>query len=202
MSRHATPLFCLLGVLLVFVWSAVRPYDRVTWWLETAPVMIAVPLLLATYTRFRLTTLLYVLIALHAIVLVVGAKYTYARVPLFDDLKEFFNHSRNSYDGVGHFVQGFVPAMVARELLLRTSPLRRGKWLSALIVFSCLGISAVYEIIEYIAAIAGGGTSEAFLGTQGDPWDTQKDMALAGIGAIVALLFLSRLHDRQLNQRT
>lgn len=189
---NRVPLTSLAVIAAVFVWSAIAPYDRLTWWMEVAPVLITIPLLAATYNKFRLTGLLYILIVLHAVILLVGGHYTYARVPLFD----FADGTRNNYDKLGHFAQGFVPAIAMRELLLRTSPLRAGKWLAAIIVFSCLGISALYEIIEYAAALRFDSSANEFLGSQGDVWDTQKDMLWAGIGAITALFGLSRLHDR------
>ena len=164
--------------------------------MEVAPVMIAVPLLFSTYKKFPLTTLLYLLVTLHGIILMVGGHYTYARVPLFDML----GHDRNNYDKVGHFAQGFIPAIAIRELLLRSSPLRPGKWLAAIIIFACLGISALYEIIEWFAAWILAEGANDFLGSQGDEWDTQKDMAWAGIGAIAALLFLTREHNRALER--
>jgi putative membrane protein len=186
-------LWLLLLIGAVFTWSAIGPYERHTWWMEVAPVLIALPLLLATHKKFPLTTLLYVLIAAHMIILMVGGHYTYARVPFFD-----VEGMRNNYDKLGHFAQGFIPAIIIRELLLRTSPLRAGKWMFALIVFSCLGISAIYEIIEWFAGASMGEGAQEFLGTQGDEWDTQKDMAWCGVGAIAALALLSRLHDRAL----
>lgn len=192
------PFFCLVTVLAVMVWSWINPHDRFTWWLESVPAIFACILLVATYTRFRLTSLLYGLVAIHAIILLVGAHYTYARVPLFDSLQSVFGWERNHYDRVGHIAQGFVPALIARELLLRTSSLRSGAWMFVLIVLGCLGISALYEIIEWLVADLTGEDAESFLGTQGDVWDTQKDMALAGIGAIAGLLLLSAWHDRQL----
>ena len=198
MQKHLLPLSCLLVTALVFLWSGMGPYDRMTWWMEVAPVIIAVPLLATTYRNFRLTNLLYALILLHALILMVGGHYTYARVPAFDWLRDITGGDRNNYDKVGHFAQGFIPAIIARELLLRTSPLRAGRWMFALIIFSCLGIAAAYEIIEWIAAVITEGGAHEFLGTQGDVWDTQKDMMWAGFGAVVALLFLSRLHDRAL----
>lgn len=198
---HRLPLFCLISAMFVFIWSAFNPYDRATWVLEVMPVLIALPILIASYKKFRMTDLAYILIAVHAVILIVGAHYTYARVPAFDWLRDALGQSRNSYDGLGHLAQGFIPAVIIRELLIRTSPLNPGKWMNALIVFSCLGISAVYELIEWLAAILFGQGAEEFLGTQGDVWDTQKDMLLAGIGAILALLLLSRLHDRQLAKR-
>lgn len=187
-----TPIAALVPVILVFIWSAIDPFDRLTWWMETAPVIIAVPLLIATYRRFRLTDLLYALICIHAIILIVGGHYTYARVPFM----EFLGEGRNNYDKIGHFAQGFIPAMVIRELLLRTSPLKPGKWLAAIIVFSCLGIAAIYELIEFAAAVIYNTGADEFLGSQGDVWDTQKDMMWAGIGAITALLSLSKIHNR------
>jgi putative membrane protein len=192
------PLYCLAFIVAVFVWSAINPADRFTWWLEVAPVLIVLPILLVTYRRFRLSNLLYGLIAIHACILMVGGHYTYAAVPLFDTIRDMVGNARNSFDGVGHFAQGFIPAIAIRELLIRTSPLRPGKWLFAIIIFCCFGIAAVYEVIEWIAGISTGESAEAFLGTQGDIWDTQKDMVLAGIGAAVALITLGRVHDRVL----
>ncbi|WP_395706497.1 DUF2238 domain-containing protein [Casimicrobium huifangae] len=189
---------CLALTILVLMWSGLAPKDRGTWFMEVAPVFIALPLVALTWRRFPLTTLLTVVITLHAVVLMVGGKYTYAEMPLFNWLRDEFHLSRNHYDRVGHFMQGFAPALVARELLLRTSPLRPGKWLAVVVVLSCLGISALYELIEWGAAMALGEGADAFLATQGDVWDTQKDMAMAGVGAIVALLLFSRWHDRQL----
>lgn len=192
------PLTLLVIVGAVGVWSGIDPHDRPTWWAEALPAIIAAVLLAAVYRRFRLTDLAYLLIATHAVILLVGAHYTYAEVPLFDWLKDWLELSRNHYDRLGHFVQGFVPAIVARELLLRTSPLTEGKWLFALVVLACLGISAAYELIEWTAAEATGEGAEAFLATQGDVWDTQKDMALALVGAVTALLALSTAHDHAL----
>jgi putative membrane protein len=184
----------------VFVWSGIRPRDRFTWVLEVFPVILALPALLATWRRFPLTTLVYVLIAVHAIVLLVGGHYTYAEVPAFNWLRDRFGLSRNYYDRVGHFVQGFVPAMVAREVLLRTSPLRRGKWLFVIVVCVCLAISASYELFEWAVARLTGTAADQFLGTQGDPWDTQEDMATALVGAVVALLSLSGVQDVQMGR--
>ncbi len=183
--------------MIVFTWSAINPFDRATWWLEVAPVLIAYPLLFATYKKFRLTDLLYGLIFIHAVILMVGGHYTYAHVPFM----EFLGEGRNNYDKIGHFAQGFIPAIVIRELLIRTSPLKAGKWMAAIIVFACLGVSALYEVIEWAAAVIFGDGAEEFLGTQGDVWDTQKDMMYAGIGASAALLLLSKLHDKALSRR-
>ena len=199
-SPRTIPLVTLAVCAFVFIWSAIGPHDRFTWWLEVAPVLVTLPILAFTYKRFRLTDLLYVLIGIHAIILMVGGHYTYALVPLFDDIRDWLGQSRNSYDGVGHLAQGFIPAIAARELLVRTSDLQRGKWMVTIIILSCLGISAIYEVIEWIAGALSGEGAEAFLGTQGDPWDTQKDMALAGVGAALALLTLSKLHDRFLGK--
>ena len=193
---------CLVIVLAVLSWSMIGPYDWPTWVMETLPVWIVIPLLVFTYKKFPLTNLAYGLIATHAVILIVGAHYTYARVPLFNWIRDTLDMARNSYDGVGHFAQGFIPALIARELLIRTSDLRPGKWMFAVIVLSCLGISAIYELLEWAAAMTAGGGADDFLSTQGDIWDTQKDMALAGIGAVISLLALSHFHDKQLRKLT
>jgi len=185
-------------VIPALVWSGIGPYDRITWWLEVLPVLAALPIMAFTARRFPLTPLVYTLIALHCLILVLGGHYTYARVPLGFWMQEWFDFSRNHYDRIGHLMQGFGPAMVARELLIRTSPLRPGKWLFAIVTLSILGISACYEFTEWWAALAGGEAAESFLGTQGDPWDTQWDMFLALCGALAAQVLLSGLHDRQL----
>jgi len=190
------PIGCFTLVALVFIWSCINPHDRFTWYLESFPVMIIVPLLFATYRRFPLTHLLYALIAIHCIILLIGGHYTYAKVPFFDFLKDTFHFSRNHYDRIGHIAQGFIPAIGIRELLLRTSPLKPGKWLVAILIFGCLGISACYELLEWIVAAFTGEAAEAFLGTQGDPWDTQKDMFCALVGTIVSLLTLSHWHNQ------
>lgn len=192
------PLILLTLVVLALVVSAMGPYDRTTWWLEIFPILIAAPILVATYRRFPLTPLLYTLLAIHALILIVGGHYTYARVPLGFWAQEVFGFARNHYDRLGHFAQGFIPAMLARELLLRTSPLRPGRWLFVLVTAVCLAISACYEFIEWWAALVGGHNAEAFLGTQGDVWDTQWDMFMALIGAITAQLLLAKAHDRAL----
>lgn len=198
--RDRLPAALLAATAAVLVWSGIGPYDRTTWWLEVFPVLLGAPLLVATYRRFRLTDLVYLLLAVHAAILMVGGHYTYARVPLGFWMEEAFGFARNHYDRIGHFAQGFVPAMVAREILLRTSPLRRGGWLFFLVVTVCLSISVVYELIEWWSALIAGEGAIEFLGTQGDVWDTQWDMFLAGCGAIAAQLLLSRRHDRELAQ--
>lgn len=199
---YQSRLLSFLGISLaaVFIWSLVRPHDYFTWLLEVLPAIIGVAVLVATYRRFRFSTLVYTLICLHAIILMVGGHYTYAEVPLFNWVRDVFGFSRNHFDRLGHFAQGFVPAIIAREILLRTTPLRRGKMLFYLIVSICLAISALYEIGEWRAAVTFGDSASAFLGTQGDPWDTQWDMTFALIGAITALLTLPRLHDRSMQK--
>lgn len=196
------PVALLLAALAAVALSGVGPTDRATWWLEVLPVLLAAPLLLATHRRFPLTPLSQRLIFVHALILVVGAHWTYAHVPLGEWARDAFDLSRNPYDKLGHFAQGFVPAVLTREVLLRTSPLRPGRWLAFLVVSVCLAISAFYELLEWWAALIMGADADAFLGTQGDPWDTQSDMALAGLGAICALLLLRRVHDRALARLT
>lgn len=191
----------LLGVVAaVLIWSGIGPYDRTTWWLEVAPILLGAPVLILTFRRFPLTTLVYTLLAVHAIILAVGGHYTHARVPAGFWAQELFGFARNHYDRLGHFAQGFVPALLAREILLRTSPLRPGKWLFAVVVSICLAFSAFYEFVEWWSALLGGEAATDFLGTQGDVWDTQWDMFLAFLGAIAAQITLSRVHDRQLQQ--
>jgi putative membrane protein len=192
------PLFLLLVVAVGLLWSGLAPYDRTTWWLEIFPILIGAPILVATHRRFPLTPPLYTLLALHAVILMVGGHYTYARVPLGFWAQEAFGLARNHYDRLGHFAQGFIPAILAREILLRTSPLCPGKWLFLLVTAVCLAFSACYEFFEWGAALTGGESADAFLGTQGDVWDTQWDMFLALIGAIASQLVLSRVHDRAL----
>jgi len=181
---------------IALTWSAIGPRDRFTWYLEVAPAVAAAVILTFTFRRFRFTTLTNFGILLHAFILLVGGHYTYAEVPLFNWLRDAVHLSRNHYDRVGHFAQGFVPALVARELLLRTSPLRPGRWLFTLVTCVCLAISAAYELIEWLTAVLTGEAAQAFLGTQGDVWDTQADMAMALIGALVAQIWLSRRQDR------
>lgn len=199
-------LLWFLGLLLpVLVWSGIGPHDRLTWFLEVAPVLIGVPAILAVRHRFPLSTLLLVLVWLHCVVLMVGGKYTYALVPAGEWAKEWFGWTRNNYDKLGHLAQGFVPAILAREILLRTSPLggggaggRPSRWLPFLVVSVCLGFSAFYELIEWWVALLSGEAAEAFLGTQGYVWDTQSDMGWALGGAMAALALLSRWHDRSM----
>jgi putative membrane protein len=184
----------------VLLGSSIEPYDRTTWWLEVAPVLIAFPLIAATRKRFPLSDLAILLISLHAIVLCVGGHWTYARVPAGAWFQELVGWERNPYDRLGHLAQGFVPAIVAREILLRTSPLRRGAWLFTIVVAFVLAISALYEMVEWWAALVSEEAAEAFLGTQGDPWDTQWDMFLALCGAVASLTLLGRVHDRSMHR--
>ena len=200
-----THLALLVTVAAVIFWSGWRPYDRFTWWLEVSPGLAGIAILLATYRRFRFTTFCYALIALHICVLCVGGHYTYARVPVFDWLRPIFAWQRNHYDRLGHFAQGFVPAIIARELFIRWNVVPHPRWRAFLVVCVCLAISACYELFECAVALLSGEASDAFLGTQGDPWDTQTDMACALAGAVIALALLGRWHDHQLraanNQR-
>ena len=216
--------FCAL-LAPVLAWSAVRPHDYFTWFLEIVPVFIGLPLALALHRRFPLSTLLLGLLWWHAVILIVGGHFTYAKVPLGDWAMHWFGWTRNNYDKLGHFAQGFVPAILVREILLRTSPLgpasafvpsdelratadeqdhgsvpalRPSRWLGFLVVSVCLAFSALYELIEWAVAMMSGAAADDFLGTQGDPWDTQTDMAMALVGAIVSVLVMSRWHDRSL----
>jgi putative membrane protein len=186
------------ALLVALAASGWQPYDRATWAMEVAPVAVVLPLLWATHRRFPLTTVLYLGIFVHALVLMLGGAYTYARVPLGFEIAGWFNLQRNPYDKIGHFFQGFVPALAVREILLRGRHVRGRRMLAFLVVCVVLAISATYEFIEWGAALALGQGADEFLGTQGDPWDTQSDMLMATIGAITALGLLGRLHDRQL----
>ncbi|UCH75873.1 MAG: DUF2238 domain-containing protein [Rhodospirillales bacterium] len=198
--REPLVLLAIAGVLLVV--SGIGPVDRLTWVLEVAPVAIGIPLLLATRARWPLTILLYRLLFLHACILMLGGHYTYAQVPLGFWVQDWLDLSRNHYDRLGHFVQGFVPAILMREILWRASPLRGSYWLPFLVVCFSLAFSAFYEFIEWWGALIMGAAADAFLATQGDPWDTQWDMFLAMCGAITAIVLLSRAHDRQLEDLT
>lgn len=182
------------------IWSGLNPKDPVIWLLEVSPAMIALPLLVYTRRRFPLTTLAYVLILSHSLILMIGGHYTYAEVPFFNDLRELFDNGRNNYDKLGHFAQGFVPAIIAREILIRQRVVNGPAWLAFIVLCICLAISAVYELLEWLVAVSSEEAAEAFLGTQGYVWDTQSDMGAALLGAGMALLLLGRLHDRQLQQ--
>lgn len=190
--------FLLISYLVILLWSVIKPHDYFTWFLEVAPALGGGLILFLVRKRFRPSTLFLTLLWIHAIILTIGAKYTYAEVPLFNWIRDTFHTQRNSYDGIGHFAQGFMPAIYTREILLRVTPLRRGGWLFTIVVSICLAVSALYELVEWGVAISTGTAADAFLGSQGDPWDTQKDMALALIGSVIGLLVMSRLHDRSL----
>jgi putative membrane protein len=196
--RRREPVILLIATLLCLGASRIGALEPGTWVLEVFPIFLALPILVATAKRFPLTPLAYRLLFLHALILMVGGHYTYAKVPLGFWVQDALHLGRNHYDRLGHFAQGFVPAIVAREVLLRRSPLRSGKWLFFLVTCVCLAVSASYELIEWLAALLGGSSADAFLGTQGDVWDTQWDMFMALVGALSALVVLSRVHDRQL----
>jgi len=203
MTRPATlSAFMTTGWLLVFssvfIWSAINPKDSHTWVLEVAPAVIALVILAATARRFPLTPLVYLLILVHCVILMVGGHYTYAEVPAFDWIRDVLGQQRNNFDKLGHFAQGFIPAMIAREILIRNRVINGRGWLNFLVLCCCLAVSAFYELVEWWVALTSEQGAEAFLGTQGYVWDTQSDMMYALIGAITALLVLSRLHDKQL----
>ena len=193
-------IFLLASLVAVFIWSFIGCFDFLTWVLDALPVVIGVTVLISVYRRFRLTSLVYVLIWLYAILLLVGAHYSYSRMPLFSWIRDTFELSRNHYDRLGHFFQGFVPALIAREVLLRKSPLQRGGWLVAIVLCFCLAASALYELFEWLVVVVAQDESVTFLATQGDAWDAQKDMALCLAGAIFSLLTLVKLHDRALKK--
>lgn len=197
-SRTPYLLAALLVLVVLLAWSGVHPHDRGTWLMEVAPVIVVIPVLWLTHKRFPLTTLLYVCIFLHCLVLMLGGAYTYARVPLGFEIADLLGSTRNPYDKIGHFFQGFVPALAAREILIRGAFVRGRKMLALLVVCVVLAISATYEFIEWGAALAIGQEAQDFLGTQGYAWDTQSDMFFALIGAVVALLLFSGLQDRQI----
>jgi len=190
----------LVIFFIVLIWSGINPKDYFTWALEVMPALIALALLIITNKKFKFTKLAYALILVHCIILMVGGHYTYAEVPLFDWLKGVFNFHRNNYDKVGHFAQGFIPAIIAREILIRNKVVNNKYWLIVFIVSVCLSISALYELVEWWVAEFTGESATAFLGTQGYMWDTQSDMAFALLGSILSLVLLSRYHDRQLEK--
>ncbi|HEX7980182.1 MAG TPA: DUF2238 domain-containing protein, partial [Gemmatimonadaceae bacterium] len=198
--RRREPVILLLATLICLAASRIGAAEPGTWVLEVFPIFIALPILVATAKHFPLTPLAYRLLFVHALILMVGGHYTYAKVPLGFWVQDALHLGRNHYDRLGHFAQGFVPAIIAREVLLRRSPLQRGKWLFFIVTCICLAISASYELIEWLAALLGGSSADAFLGTQGDVWDTQWDMFMALVGALSALTLLSRVHDRQLER--
>lgn len=200
MAVRKMEIMWLAVFLLVLIWSVVNPKDYTIWVLEVSPAIIAIILLALTRARFPLTTLTYVLVLIHCIILMVGGHYTYAEVPIFDGLREAMGIERNNYDKLGHFMQGFVPAIIAREILIRNTVVSGRAWLNFIVLSICLAISAVYELLEWLVGVTSEEAAEAFLGTQGYVWDTQSDMGMALLGAIMALLLLGRVHDRQLER--
>ena len=198
-SRHENVILLLLIIALLI--SAFQPYDALTWWLETFPVLLGLPIVLLSFKNFSLTPLSYRLLFIHSLILIIGAHYSYARVPLGFWMQDWFELSRNHYDRLGHLAQGFIPAILAREILIRCSPLQVGKWLFFLVICVCLAISAFYELIEWWVALAAQQGAIEFLGTQGDIWDTQSDMMMALLGALLAQLMLARSHDKALLRR-
>ena len=198
MKLRFAPAVWVVVFLAVFVWSAIGPRDRATWALEVLPAVIGFVLVVWCFFRYPLTPLVYFLILVHAVILMVGGHYTYAEVPLFDWFRDWFDWERNNYDKLGHLAQGFIPAMVAREVVIRFDVFSSRRWAAFFIVCFCLAVSAFYELIEWWVALLSDEASEAFLGTQGYVWDTQSDMAWALSGAILALALLGRFHDRQL----
>ncbi len=200
MPDRCVPVACLVLFVVVLAVSAVGCKDRFTWLLEVLPALVAAPILVLTYARFHFTSMLYGLMLLHAGILMVGGHYTYAEVPLGFWMERVFHLARNDYDRIGHFAQGFVPALVAREILIRHRVVRTRGWLVVFVMSFCMAVSAIYELFEWLAAVTTSNGATAFLGTQGDPWDTQEDMFTCLVGAAVALIAMSRLHDRALRR--
>lgn len=202
MSKNVEPfhIALLLIYFAVMIWSVINPKDLFTWSLEVFPALVGLMVIIVTYNRFRFTNLVYFLVLVHAIILIVGGHYTYAEMPIFNWLRDTFHLDRNYYDRLGHFAQGFIPAIIAREILLRKSELNRGKLLSFITISICLAISASYELVEWGVAVATGSVADAFLGTQGDIWDTQWDMFMALCGTIISLVSMSHLHDKFLRK--
>lgn len=203
MNKDKTLHLSLLAVVgLVFVWSLVKPFEYFTWILEAFPAIFGIVIFAALYRRFRFTNLVYVLVAIHCIILLIGAKYSYAEMPLFNRLRDEFGFARNNYDKVGHFAQGFIPAMIIREVFIRKDIVKRGGWLFFIVTSVALAISAFYEFIEWWVSLAAGSAGDSFLGTQGYVWDTQSDMFMAFTGAILSQLIFSKLHDKQLEAKS
>jgi len=194
-------LLLLVSIIGIFSWSVINPRDLFTWFLEVLPAVIGLIILVKIYPTFKFTCLTYFLMWIHAVILMVGGHYTYAEMPLFNWLRDTFELSRNYYDRLGHFAQGFIPAIITRELLIRTSSLKKGRWIFYITISVCLAISAAYELLEFAVALFTGTAAEAFLGTQGDVWDTQWDMSFALIGAFVALMILGKWHDRLITEK-
>lgn len=198
-TNQMQPKILLGATLALLVVSGIRPYDGLTWWLEVAPILIALPILITTFKNYRLTNLVYWLLFIHALIILLGAHYTYARVPLGYWVQEVLDLSRNNYDRLGHLAQGFIPAMLTREILIRFSPVDRSAWLFVFVTAICLSISVFYEFFEWWSALIIGAAADDFLALQGDVWDTQWDMFLALIGAVTAQLLLARWHNRRID---
>lgn len=196
---HLILLIALIGLL---IWSVINPKDLFTWFLEVLPVLIGVAVLIYVYPKYKFSNFVYLLIFIHTTILIIGGHYTYAEMPVFNWIRDTFDLSRNYYDRLGHFAQGFIPAIIAREILIRNEVINKKKYLSFIVICICLAISASYELIEFGVAKLTGDSAEAFLGTQGDIWDTQWDMLMALIGSIISLGLLSTYHDKKLNQLT
>ena len=192
--------FLLLSLIAVFVWSLIRPFHLFSWFSAVLPVVVGVPILVLSYNRFRFTNFTYLLMWIHTVILLVGGHYTYARMPLFNWIRDAFELSRNHYDRIGHFAQGFVPAIIAREILIRKSPVKTGKWLFFIVLSFCVALSASWELYEWLMALVTGTPADIFLATQGDVWDTQWDMFLALTGAVSSLIIFGRLHDKHLQK--
>ncbi len=190
----------LILIFLLLIWSAINPFDYFTWFLEVLPALIGIVILIFTFNTFRFTNLIYLLVFIHCVILVIGGHYTYAEVPLFDWIQDVFNQTRNNYDKVGHFAQGFIPAMITRELLIRKDVIHKKGWLNFIIVCIVMAISVTYEFIEWGVSLVTGDGGDSFLGTQGYIWDTQSDMLYATIGSIFAVLFLSKYHNKMLKE--
>ena len=201
LMESRVPLYLLFIEIVILLLSFIFSFDKQVWVLEVFPILTGLPILILTYNRFKLTNFLYTLLVIHSIILAVGGIYTYAKVPLGFWMQDWFGFARNHYDRIGHFAQGFFPAILVRELLIRTSPLTQGKWLKFVIISICLAISAFYELIEFTYAKLANETADSFLGSQGDIWDAQWDMTFALIGAIVSLIILSKLHDKSLQEK-
>lgn len=191
-------IFLLVTLFLIFIWSFIKPHDLFTWFLEVLPAVIGISIVIVIYPKFKFTNLIYFLICIHAIILIIGGHYTYAEMPLFNWIRDTFDLNRNYYDRLGHFAQGFIPAMIIREVFIRKSVVKSGKWLFFIVVSICFAISAAYELLEFTVAMLTGTAAESFLGTQGDIWDTQWDMLYALVGSITSLIFLKKAHNKAL----
>ncbi len=198
-SNKRFHLILLVMLLSILIWSVIEPKDLFIWFLEVLPVIIGVSVLICIYPKYRFSNFIYVLITIESIILIVGGHYTYAEMPIFNWIRDTFDLSRNYYDRLGHFMQGFIPAMIAREIIIRNKVINKKKYLSFIVICICLAISASYELIEFVVAKLTGNAADAFLGTQGDVWDTQWDMLMALIGSVTSLSLFSRYHDKKLN---